>query len=145
MDYPTEGDRHLRRNFVLKNEEILRAGQRKMRDHRFLPLNFSGCGFFLAGCCSLAASSCFTSLIWSSICRTLPGPASRLPPEAVFECIVADLEILSYFPVGVAGHDGWNDLYLPGRQPELLSPRLVASGTEENFVKGRVLWQPDLV
>jgi hypothetical protein len=81
MDYPTEGDRHLRRNFVLKNEEILRAGQRKMRDHRFLPLNFSGCGFFLAGCCSLAASSCFTSLIWSSILSNASGasfsPATR--------------------------------------------------------------------
>jgi hypothetical protein len=81
MDYPTEGDRHLRMKLRSENEEILRAGQRKMRDHRFPPLNFSGCGFFLAGCCSLAASSCFTSLIWSNILSNASGasfsPATR--------------------------------------------------------------------
>ena len=63
----------------------------KRGDYRFpSPLLFSGCGFFRAARCNSAASSCFTSLIWSSIlserfrsqflaCRQRPQP--RLPAD----------------------------------------------------------------
>ena len=55
----------------------------KKWDHLFpSPLGFSGCGFFRAACCcNLAASSCFTSLIWSSSWSNASGasfsPAAR--------------------------------------------------------------------
>src|SRR5580658_6318171 len=56
----------------------------KKWDHRFPspPLLFSRCAFLLATCCcNLAASSCFTSLIWSSILSNASGasfsPAAR--------------------------------------------------------------------